>query len=183
MTMRRRSSSPNTPSSDSSPSSSDLPLAAPPIEPIDAAGAGKEYDEARLFRAFINDNAFDSSITPVVQTANIEYDRLHSVLSTAQRYHVPPPTHVVKPSALIPASVPARAADEDIIEDQPEPESETKPSPDVQVVHPLKENCNNLPIRVRNVPLQGAKSRVETQLKVTIDLVWDPTPRTHFHHG
>ncbi|CAE6439707.1 unnamed protein product [Rhizoctonia solani] len=185
MTMSRRSSSPNTPSSDSSPSSSDLPLAAPPIEPIDASVTGKEYDEARLFRAFINDNAFDSSITSVVQPASIGYDRLHSVLSSAQRYHVPPATHVVKPSALVPSSPPApvqaRAADEEIVEDQPEPESEVKPNPDVQVVHPPKENCNNLPIRVRNVPLQGAKSRVETQLKVTIDLIWDPTPRTHHH--
>lgn len=41
----------------------------------------------------------------------------------------------------------------------------------------------SLPIRVRNVPLQGAKSRVETQLKVTIDLVWDPNRPAHFHHG
>ncbi|QRW23864.1 ankyrin repeats [Rhizoctonia solani] len=169
--MRRRSSSPNTPSSESSPSSSDLPLAVPPIESIDVNGAGKEYDEARLFRAFINDNAFDSSVTTVVQPASIGFDRLHSVLSSAQRYHVPPATHVVKPSALIPPAAP------------PEPETETKPNPDVQVVHPPKENCNNLPVRVRNVPLQGAKSRVETQLKVTIDLVWDPTPRTHFHQA
>ncbi|KAH7332583.1 hypothetical protein B0J17DRAFT_152187 [Rhizoctonia solani] len=184
MTMRRRSSSPNTPSSDSSPSSSDLPLAAPPIEPIDGPGIGKEYDEARLFRAFINDNAFDSStVTTFVQPASTGYERLHSVLSSAQRYHVPPPTHVVKPSALVP-SVPAPApVDEEIVEDPAEHESEVKPNPDVQVVHPPKENCNNLPIRVRNVPLQGAKSRVETQLKVTIDLVWDTTPRTHFHHA
>ncbi|CAE6437634.1 unnamed protein product [Rhizoctonia solani] len=184
MTMRRRSSSPNTPSSDSSPSSSDLPLAAPPIEPIDAPGVGKEYDEAKLFRAFINDNAFDSSVTTVVQPASAGYERLHSVLSSAQRYHVPPPTHVVKPSALVPTAAPAPApADEDIVEDPLEQECELKPSTDVQVVHPPKENCNNLPIRVRNVPLQGAKSRVETQLKVTIDLVWDTTPRTHFHHA
>ncbi|EUC58562.1 ankyrin-like protein [Rhizoctonia solani AG-3 Rhs1AP] len=172
--MRRRSSSPNTPSSDSSPSSSDLPLKAPPIEPIEVVG--KDYDEARLFRAFINDNAFDS-VTPVVQPASAGYDRLHSVLSSAQRYHVPPPTHVVKPSALV---SPVLADEEIMAEDQ---ESEVKPNPDVQVVHPSKESCNNLPVRVRNVPLQGAKSRVETQLKVTIDLVWDPTPRTHFHHA
>ncbi|CAE6335151.1 unnamed protein product [Rhizoctonia solani] len=183
--MRRRSSSPNTPSSESSPSSSDLPLAVPPIEPIDVNGAGKEYDEARLFRAFINDNAFDSSVTTVVQPASIGFDGLHSVLSSAQRYHVPPATHVVKPSALIPPAAPVlpQTADEETMEDQPEPETETKPNPDVQVVHPPKENCNNLPVRVRNVPLQGAKSRVETQLKVTIDLVWDPTPRTHFHQA
>ncbi|ELU38884.1 ankyrin repeats (3 copies) domain-containing protein [Rhizoctonia solani AG-1 IA] len=185
MTMRRRSSSPNTPSSESSPSSSDLPLAVPPIESIDVNGAGKEYDEARLFRAFINDNAFDSSVTTVVQPASIGFDGLHSVLSSAQRYHVPPATHVVKPSALIPPAAPVlpQTADEETMEDQPEPETETKPNPDVQVVHPPKENCNNLPVRVRNVPLQGAKSRVETQLKVTIDLVWDPTPRTHFHQA
>ncbi|KDN38540.1 hypothetical protein RSAG8_09429, partial [Rhizoctonia solani AG-8 WAC10335] len=106
MTMRRRSSSPNTPSSDSSPSSSDLPLKAPPLEPIELVGGGKEYDEARLFRAFINDHAFDSSVTQVVQPASAGYERLHSVLSSAQRYHVPPTTHVVKPSALV--SPPAR---------------------------------------------------------------------------
>ncbi|KAJ1300298.1 hypothetical protein OPQ81_005121 [Rhizoctonia solani] len=168
--MRRRSSSPNTPSSDSSPSSSDLPLVAPPAEPIDVSGPGKEYDEARLFRAFINDNAFDS-VTPVVQTASVGYDRLHSVF----------PRRLFPPAA--PAFAPAPIADEEIAEAQPEQESETKPNTDVQVVHPPKENCNNLPIRVRNVPLQGAKSRVETQLKVTIDLIWDPAPRTHFHHA
>ncbi|CAE7073209.1 unnamed protein product [Rhizoctonia solani] len=182
MTMRRRSSSPNTPSSDSSPSSSDLPLKPAP-EPIDVTGAGKEYDEARLFRAFINDNAFDS-VTPVVQPTSTGYERLHSVLSSAQRYHVPPTTHVVKPSALVTsAPLPAPAVDEDIVEDQPEQDSEVKPNTDVQVVHPPKENCNNLPVRVRNVPLQGAKSRVETQLKVTIDLVWDPAPRKHIQNA
>ncbi|KAG9122522.1 SPT3 Dosage dependent suppressor of Ty-induced promoter mutations-like protein [Ceratobasidium sp. 392] len=170
--MRSRSSSPNTPSSDSSPSSSDLPLAAPNVPEL----ASKELEETQLFNTYINDSAFDAAST-IVSAPAVPYEgRLHSVLSSA--YHVPPPVHahVVRPSAT--ALAPPLPLDEDL--DEPEPELETKH--EGQVVGPSKESCVNLPIRVRNVPLQGAKSRVETQLKVTIDLVWDQTPRSHFHH-
>ncbi|KAG8718832.1 SPT3 Dosage dependent suppressor of Ty-induced promoter mutations-like protein [Ceratobasidium sp. 395] len=170
--MRSRSSSPNTPSSDSSPSSSDLPLVAPSVPEI----GQKELEETQLFNAFINDSAFDAATT-IVPAPNMPFEgRLHSVLSST--FHVPPAVraHVVRPSAV--ALAPPPALDEDI--DEPELEVETKH--EGQVVNPPKESCINLPIRVRNVPLQGAKSRVETQLKVTIDLVWDQTPRSHFHH-
>ncbi|KAG8740566.1 SPT3 Dosage dependent suppressor of Ty-induced promoter mutations-like protein [Ceratobasidium sp. 414] len=170
--MRSRSSSPNTPSSDSSPSSSDLPLAAPIAPEITT----KEFEENQLFNAFINDSAFDAA-TPVISAPSAPYERLHSVLSSA--YHVPPATvHVVRPSASALARPPAPPPDEDL----DEPEAQPDARHEGQVVSPSKENCVNLPIRVRNLPLQGAKSRVETQLKVTIDLVWDPTPRSHFHH-
>ncbi|QRV82724.1 ankyrin repeats [Ceratobasidium sp. AG-Ba] len=153
--MRSRSSSPNTPSSDSSPSSSDLPLAVPSIIPE----AQKELEETTLFNAFINDSAFDSTSPVIPTTTTTQYERLHSVLSSA--YHVPPPlrTHVLPPAAPAPPEL-----------EEPEPQPQQEPS---QIVTPPKENCVGLPIRVRNVPLQGAKSRVETQLKVTIDLVWD----------
>ncbi|KAG8773715.1 SPT3 Dosage dependent suppressor of Ty-induced promoter mutations-like protein [Ceratobasidium sp. 428] len=170
--MRSRSSSPNTPSSDSSPSSSDLPLAVPSIPEI----GQKELEETQLFNAFINDSAFDAATT-IVPAPNMPFEgRLHSVLSST--FHVPPAVraHVVRPSAV--ALAPPPVLDEDI--DEPELEIETKH--EGQVVNPPKESCINLPIRVRNIPLQGAKSRVETQLKVTIDLVWDQTPRSHFHH-
>ncbi|KAG8695197.1 SPT3 Dosage dependent suppressor of Ty-induced promoter mutations-like protein [Ceratobasidium sp. 394] len=166
--MRSRSSSPNTPSSDSSPSSSDLPLAAPIAPEIP-----KELEENQLFNAFINDSAFDAA-TPVIAAPTAPYERLHSVLSSA--YHVPPAhVHVVRPSAS--ALIHPPPLGEDL--DEPEPLPDAKH--EGQVVSPPKESCVNLPIRVRNVPLQGAKSRVETQLKVTIDLVWDPTPRSHYH--
>ncbi|KAF8598686.1 hypothetical protein BDV93DRAFT_512298 [Ceratobasidium sp. AG-I] len=169
--MRSRSSSPNTPSSDSSPSSSDLPLAAPPIQ----SGPQKELDDERLFSAFIDPSVvYDTTSSGLsVQPSSLQYERLSGVLSSVGGYHVPPPTHVVRPPALAPSP------DDEL--EEPEPEQEVKP--DTNVVHPPKESCVNLPIRVRNVPLQGAKSRVETQLKVTIDLVWDPTRPAHFHHG
>ncbi|RDB25159.1 Protein MGA2 [Hypsizygus marmoreus] len=39
-----------------------------------------------------------------------------------------------------------------------------------RVVHPLKESCYNLPIMVPSIPEGGTKSRVETQVRVTVDL-------------
>ncbi|KAG6920260.1 hypothetical protein DXG01_005029 [Tephrocybe rancida] len=39
-----------------------------------------------------------------------------------------------------------------------------------RVVHPSKESCYNLPIMVPSIPEGGTKSRVETQVRVTVDL-------------
>ncbi|KDR75153.1 hypothetical protein GALMADRAFT_249088 [Galerina marginata CBS 339.88] len=39
-----------------------------------------------------------------------------------------------------------------------------------RVVHPPKESCFNLPIMFPSIPEGGAKSRVETQVRVTVDL-------------
>ncbi|KAH7925511.1 hypothetical protein BV22DRAFT_1010998 [Leucogyrophana mollusca] len=39
-----------------------------------------------------------------------------------------------------------------------------------RVVHPPKESCHNLPILTPSIPETGTKSRVETQVRVTVDL-------------
>ncbi|KAI0051859.1 hypothetical protein FA95DRAFT_144311 [Auriscalpium vulgare] len=38
------------------------------------------------------------------------------------------------------------------------------------VVYPPKESCSNLPIMIPNMPESGTKSRVETQVRLTVDL-------------
>ncbi|KAJ7753774.1 hypothetical protein B0H16DRAFT_762223 [Mycena metata] len=46
-----------------------------------------------------------------------------------------------------------------------------EPSINVKVVYPPKESCYNLSIMFPSLPEGGAKSRVETQVRVTVDLV------------
>ncbi|TFK54501.1 hypothetical protein OE88DRAFT_1655200 [Heliocybe sulcata] len=41
-----------------------------------------------------------------------------------------------------------------------------------RVVYPMKESCYNLPIIIPSIPEGGTKSRVETQVRVTIDLAY-----------
>ncbi|PBK91425.1 hypothetical protein ARMGADRAFT_200950 [Armillaria gallica] len=43
-----------------------------------------------------------------------------------------------------------------------------------KVVHPPRESCVNLPIMFPSIPESGTKSRVETQVRVTVDLA-DPS--------
>ncbi|KZT72236.1 hypothetical protein DAEQUDRAFT_686657 [Daedalea quercina L-15889] len=51
----------------------------------------------------------------------------------------------------------------------------SQPRPDIaltaqRVVYPPKEACQNLPIIIPNIPEGGTKSRVETQVRLTVDL-------------
>ncbi|TFK26494.1 hypothetical protein FA15DRAFT_667378 [Coprinopsis marcescibilis] len=46
-----------------------------------------------------------------------------------------------------------------------------------RVVYPPKESCHNFPIIFPSIPEAGTKSRVETQIRVTVDLV-DPSSST-----
>lgn len=66
-----------------------------------------------------------------MQPASVQYERLSGVLSSARGYHVPPPTHVVRPSVLVPSP------DDEL--EEPEPEQEAKT--DTNVVNPPKESC------------------------------------------
>ncbi|KAG8890680.1 SPT3 Dosage dependent suppressor of Ty-induced promoter mutations-like protein [Tulasnella sp. 332] len=43
-------------------------------------------------------------------------------------------------------------------------------------IYPSKASCVNLPIYIGNVPERGAKSRVETQIKMDLDLMMPTTP-------
>ncbi|KDQ57643.1 hypothetical protein JAAARDRAFT_35333 [Jaapia argillacea MUCL 33604] len=45
-----------------------------------------------------------------------------------------------------------------------------------RVVFPAKESCYNLPIIIPSIPESGTKSRVETQVRVTLDLASPSTP-------
>ncbi|KIK67143.1 hypothetical protein GYMLUDRAFT_69330 [Collybiopsis luxurians FD-317 M1] len=47
-------------------------------------------------------------------------------------------------------------------------------SRNIRVVHPSKDSCFNLPIFFPSIPEGGTKSRVETQIRVSVDLV-DPS--------
>ncbi|KAJ3778689.1 hypothetical protein FB446DRAFT_712751 [Lentinula raphanica] len=57
------------------------------------------------------------------------------------------------------------------------PRKSDLPSRDQKVVHPPKESCFNLPIMFPTIPPSGTKSRVETQVRVTVDLA-DPSSST-----
>ncbi|KAH9839336.1 uncharacterized protein C8Q71DRAFT_806502 [Rhodofomes roseus] len=55
----------------------------------------------------------------------------------------------------------------------PPPPSQPRPDPALtaqRVVYPPKEACQNLPIMIPNIPEGGTKSRVETQVRLTVDL-------------
>ncbi|KAI0732069.1 hypothetical protein C8Q72DRAFT_818819 [Fomitopsis betulina] len=55
----------------------------------------------------------------------------------------------------------------------PPPPSQPRPDPALtaqRVVYPPKETCQNLPIMIPNIPEGGTKSRVETQVRLTVDL-------------
>ncbi|KAJ3749010.1 hypothetical protein DFH05DRAFT_1475162 [Lentinula detonsa] len=54
------------------------------------------------------------------------------------------------------------------------PRKSENPSRDQKVVYPPKETCYNLPIMFPGIPSSGTKSRVETQVRVTVDLA-DPS--------
>ncbi|KAJ4468115.1 hypothetical protein J3R30DRAFT_1674956 [Lentinula aciculospora] len=60
------------------------------------------------------------------------------------------------------------------------PRKPENPSRDHKVVHPPKESCYNLPIMFPSIPESGTKSRVETQVRVTVDLA-DPSSSTDPH--
>ncbi|KAE9411207.1 hypothetical protein BT96DRAFT_1011057 [Gymnopus androsaceus JB14] len=57
------------------------------------------------------------------------------------------------------------------------PRKPEHPSRNHKVVHPLKDSCYNLPIMFPSLPENGTKSRVETQVRVIIDLA-DPSSST-----
>ncbi|KAJ3899521.1 hypothetical protein F5879DRAFT_504247 [Lentinula edodes] len=48
------------------------------------------------------------------------------------------------------------------------------PFRDQKIVHPPKESCYNLPIMFPSIPESSTKSRVEIQVRVTVDLA-DPS--------
>ncbi|KNZ80876.1 Protein MGA2 [Termitomyces sp. J132] len=58
------------------------------------------------------------------------------------------------------------------------PRKQDPSSMNQRVVRPPKESCYNLPIMVPSIPEGGAKSRVETQVRVTVDLADTSSSRT-----
>ncbi|THV05017.1 hypothetical protein K435DRAFT_134059 [Dendrothele bispora CBS 962.96] len=74
-----------------------------------------------------------------------------------------PPTNITLSSSIKPVPPPAP------LPRKPEPSLRS-----VKVVYPPKESCYNLPIMFPSIPEKGTKSRVETQIRLTVDLA-DPS--------
>lgn len=88
-----------------------------------------------------------------------------------------PPTHadpVVPDFRVSNLLVPSRNGPISLTKPVPPPASlPRKPDPssmNQRVIHPPKESCFNLPIMFPSIPEGGTKSRVETQVRVTVDL-------------
>ncbi|KAG5638454.1 hypothetical protein H0H81_012519 [Sphagnurus paluster] len=108
-----------------------------------------------------------------------------STYGTPATYSSPPPRSV-QPNAAPPVdpTMPNFRTGNLLIPSHTGPTSMTKPIPppasllrkqdpssvNQRVVRPPKESCYNLPIMVPSIPEGGTKSRVETQVRVTVDL-------------
>ncbi|KAI0062883.1 hypothetical protein BV25DRAFT_1884501 [Artomyces pyxidatus] len=134
----------------------------------DVANVAKEEDGDILsLDDLIQDYAYDDLNSHEVASSNPPLDSyLDSIADPIEQpTHddtvVPPvtvspwcPTHTTKP-APPPAS-------------QPRKRSLTAASQ--TIVYPPRESCSNLPIIIPSIPEGGTKSRVETQIRVTVDL-------------
>ncbi|KAH9951532.1 hypothetical protein B0H21DRAFT_716410 [Amylocystis lapponica] len=106
----------------------------------------------------LQDSAYDDSSSSQGPDAHIKPDsRFSNVASSSPAVEMPTMLHS---SASMTKPVP------------PPPSQPRKdPSATAQrVVYPSKESCYNLPIIVPSIPEGGTKSRVETQVRLTVDL-------------
>ncbi|KDQ21950.1 hypothetical protein BOTBODRAFT_183153 [Botryobasidium botryosum FD-172 SS1] len=185
-----RSSSPATPSSHSSPSSSEFhpndQYSHNPFGPWDLTQNTKDdisqhvgatwdslgltgfnrEDQGLMLEELISADAFDPVPSPSIQPQHIGYRQPFSPsLPVLPAYPSPTPAKGRPRRMARPASredTPAAPADRN-------PPPVFAPSASGSVV-PSKLSLSNLPIIIHNVPQHGAKSRVETQIKMTLDL-------------
>ncbi|KAJ7691281.1 hypothetical protein B0H17DRAFT_1063335 [Mycena rosella] len=88
----------------------------------------------------------------------------------AQAPFAPPNPSSFHPSSLFTASRNDRVSATKPIPPPASLPRKQDPSTHLKVVYPPKESCYNLPIMFPSLPEGGAKSRVETQVRVTVDL-------------
>ncbi|KAH9176358.1 hypothetical protein EDB89DRAFT_1940657 [Lactarius sanguifluus] len=111
----------------------------------------------------IQDYAYDDSSSPSLSTAGFSAavsKVLHSSTSVPPSIPHFQPCMDLIPSAVTMVPPPAT---------QPRKKN---PSASQTVVYPPKDSCSNLAIMIPSIPEGGTKSRVETQVRVTVDLAY-----------
>ncbi|KAK7005762.1 protein MGA2 [Favolaschia claudopus] len=132
--------------------------------------SAKCEDEEQILHLddLIQRNAYDDSPSPLFNSP--EPPSKADLAAAAQSSFVP-----VNPSSFHLSTFPAvnRSDRGSAIQPVPPPASVTRrldPSTHLRVVHPPKESCYNLSIMFPSLPPGGTKSRVETQVRLTVDL-------------
>jgi len=122
----------------------------------------KDELEALSFHDLIQEQVFDDmSVSDFATTYNPSAPAVG--LGTPLSQH---PVHVVRMSEIMYSPM-----DEHTKPIPPPPPVSRTLNVAHKVVFPPKDTCFNLPIVIPNIPASGAKSRVETQIRLTVDLV------------
>ncbi|KAF8635196.1 hypothetical protein AX17_003972 [Amanita inopinata Kibby_2008] len=131
-------------------------------ESLSFLSASKSEDDPMLrLDDLIEADAYHDTPSPAASSSQISSPQPHSVPQDSPSHDSPLNNHLV-PSPVT-STKPA----------PPPPVLLRKPDPTsfiTRVTHPPKEACFNLPIMFPSIPESGTKSRVETQIRVTVDL-------------
>ncbi|KAA1476073.1 hypothetical protein DENSPDRAFT_842962 [Dentipellis sp. KUC8613] len=148
------------------PSSKPAPETAGFWEPSTEQVVSKEEDFNILsLDELIQDYAYeDSSPSTLASNASSSEPPLNDMALNASALATP-----VKAETTVPSRPPLPQT-----KPIPPPASQPRKRPSSAasqtVVYPPKESCTNLPIMIPSIPENGTKSRVETQVRVTVDL-------------
>ncbi|KAJ7141458.1 hypothetical protein C8R44DRAFT_659204 [Mycena epipterygia] len=131
----------------------------------------EEDDQILHLDDLIQQNAYDDSPSSLFNSPEPSSQTdSQTDLATIQPTFAPPNPSGFHPSNLFTASQNDRVS---ATKPVPPPASLPRkhdPSTNLKVVYPPKESCYNLSIMFPSLPEGGAKSRVETQVRVTVDL-------------
>ncbi|KAJ7772668.1 hypothetical protein DFH07DRAFT_866218 [Mycena maculata] len=125
----------------------------------------EEGDQILHLDDLIQQNAYDDSPSPLFTSPELPSKSDLDVHQTTFALSNPSSFH---PSSLF-------TANERVLATKPVPPPASlprkhDPSTNIKVVYPPKDSCYNLPIMFPSLPEGGTKSRVETQVRVTVDL-------------
>ncbi|KAI0305727.1 hypothetical protein B0F90DRAFT_1700490 [Multifurca ochricompacta] len=124
----------------------------------------------------IQDSAYDDSSSPGLSTTAVPTVPSKVIRTPISNTPSTSPSHPfmdcdLSPAVtMVPPQVPISPT-----KPVPPPASQPRkknPSASQTVVYPPKESCSNLAIMVPSIPEGGTKSRVETQVRVTVDLAY-----------
>ncbi|EDR11860.1 uncharacterized protein LACBIDRAFT_313737 [Laccaria bicolor S238N-H82] len=129
-----------------------------------------EENQMLCLDELIEQHAYDDSPSPAFSSLNYSSTSHHSSASP-DNSHSPPAVHTFRTGNLL---VPSNNGPVSLTKPIPPPASlprrQDPSNINQRVVHPPKESCYNLPIKFPSIPEGGTKSRVETQVRVTVDL-------------
>ncbi|PFH46731.1 hypothetical protein AMATHDRAFT_7470 [Amanita thiersii Skay4041] len=133
---------------------------------------GKSEDDQMLhLDDLIEPHAYHDPSSPGASSSQIGSPQTHNATSRIQRtredsssHSIPSSNHPI-PSRNIPATLTKPVPPPATLPRKPDPSSIN-----ARIVYPPKDSCFNLPILFPNIPENGTKSRVETQVRVTVDL-------------